>query len=201
MDVFLESNFLLQLTFRQENYSFCEQILRGAGPESYTLHVPQYALTEVFQKLRPLRNKREEYQKYLVAQVAEYLREEDSDASTMDDFTRTLNTLLSARTKAQTERLYTVAAEMAQFAPGPSLTAAIIQDAFRQEQTHRLSPQDALVYASVLAGLRELPPGLPKLFVTTDEDFNTPPIRQELQTHQCDLLTNFQAAAGRLRVV
>lgn len=201
MDVFLESNFLLQLTFRQENYPFCERILRSAGPGNYALHVPQYALTEVFQKLRPLRNKREDYQKYLVAQVAEYLREEDSDASVMDDFTRTLNTLLSARTKAQTERLYSVAAEMAQIAPGPSLTATIIRDAFEQERTHRLSPQDALVYASVLAGLRELPSARPKLFVTTDEDFNTPQIRQELRTHVCDLLTNFQAAAGRLRLV
>lgn len=65
-DVFVESNFLLQLGLRQEQYQVCERIQRGAGPNTYRLHVPQYSLTEVFQTLRPLRNKREEYLDYIM---------------------------------------------------------------------------------------------------------------------------------------
>ena len=201
MQVFLESNFLLQLAFRQESYPLCERILRGAGPDSYVLHVPQYALTEVFQKLRPLRNERDEAQKYLVAEIAKHLSEEDSDANAMDDLTRALNTLLSARTESQTQRLYAVAAEIAQLAPGPALTAAIIQNALYQERMHRLSPQDALIYASVLAGLQELPSSSPKLFITSDEDFNKPTLRQELQGYGCKLITDFRSGAGRLGIL
>jgi predicted nucleic acid-binding protein len=201
MDVFVESNFVLELAFRQEEYTFCERIRRGAGPEAYALHLPQYALAEVFEKLRPLRIQREDNQKYLLEQITQHRREAQSDNEAMDELTQALTTLLSERTQSQTQRLYTIAGELAELAAALPLTQAIILEAHGKAREHGLSPQDSLVYASVLAGLRTLPPQVPKLFVSRNEkDFKKQSIITELRALGCEYLISFQAAAGRLRV-
>ncbi len=201
MNVFVESNFVLELAFRQTEHGFCERIRQGTGPAAYSLHLPQYALAEVFEKLRPLRNKRKEYRQCLLDEITQHRREDESDAGAVDDLTRALTTLLLERTQTQTRRLYTIAAELSQTAAGPVLTPDIILAAHRQAQTHGLSPQDALVYASVLAGLRALPLEAPKLFVSRNKvDFGKPKILAELRELGCEYMASFRAAAGRLGV-
>jgi len=201
MHVFVESNFLLELAFRQNDYAFCERIRRGAGPSSYALHLPQYALSEVFQKLRPLRNQREEYLRYVLEQITQHRREDNSDGSALDALTQQLTTLLEERTQAQTQQLYAVATELASTASVQSLTAEVIQEAQAMALRHGLSPQDALIYASVLAGLRILPLKVPKLFISRNKaDFGKTEVVAELQALNCDYLASFQAAIGRLRV-
>ena len=201
MHVFVESNFVLELAFRQAEYTFCEQIRRGVGTTTYSLHLPHYALTEVFEKLRPLRNERERYQEYLLKEITQHRREAESDAAAMDDLTLALTTLLSERTRTQTQRLYAIAGELAQAAALVPLTQAVMDEAFEKAQLHNLSPQDSLIYASVLAGLRTMPAATPKLFVSRNEkDFGKPAIRAELLALDCEYLVSFRAAAGRLRL-
>lgn len=201
MHVFVESNFLLELAFRQSEYEVCERIRLGAGALTYALYIPQYALAEVFEKLRPLRNRRDEYRRYLLEEIAQHRREDDSDATKMDDLTQALTTLLEERTQQQTSRLYTVASELAQEAFTLPLSPAIIQQAYGVAQLHNLSPQDGLVYASVIDGLRQLLPQAPKLFISRNkDDFGKPSVRAELQALGCEYLASFRAAAGRLGV-
>lgn len=202
MHVFLETNFVLELALRQQEYAFCARIRQQATttPPPYTLHIPQYAFSEAFQKLRPLKNERDQYAKYLLTQVEQHLREDDSDAEAMDAFKRTLATLLAERTRTQTQRLYALVAELMQQAPGPALTPASVLAAQELAAQHGLSVQDALLYACVLAGLRELPLAAPKLFVSRNkQDFGRPAILNELGQLNCEYLAGFQAAAGRLR--
>jgi predicted nucleic acid-binding protein len=199
MDVFIESNFLLELAFRQADYIFCERIWRNAQPSTYSLHLPQYALGEVFQMLRPLRNKREEYLQYVLQEITQHRREDSSDAGAMDSLTQQLTTLLAERTQVQTQRLYAIASEFASKADGHVLTSSVIEEAQALALRHGLSPQDALVYASVLTGLRGLPPQSSKLFISRNKaDFGKAEIIAELQTLNCEYLASFRAAAGRL---
>ncbi|WP_223696445.1 hypothetical protein [Hymenobacter psoromatis] len=200
MHVFVESNFVLELAFRQAEYTFCEQIRQGAVSTAYSLQLPHYALTEVFEKLRPLRNEWERYQEYLLKEITQHRREAESDASAMDDLTLALTTLLSERTRTQTQRLYAIAGELSQVATLVPLAQAVIEEAFEKAQLYNLTPQDSLIYASVLAGLRSMPTDTPKLFVLRNEkDFGKPGIRAELSALGCAYLVSFQAAAGRLR--
>lgn len=201
MHVFVESNFLLELAFRQSEHEVCERIRRGAGTATYALYLPQYALAEVFEKLRPLRNRRDEYRRYILEEISQHRREDASDATKMDDLTQALTTLLEERTQQQTQRLYLVASELAQEAATLTLSPAVIQQAHSLSQSHSLSPQDGLVYASILDGMQRLPHQAPKLFISRNkDDFGKPSIRAELQGLGCEYLASFRAAAGRLGV-
>lgn len=198
MNVFVESNFLLEIAFQQEHHLACERILAGAAANKYALHVPQYALTEVFQTLHRRATERAEHQQYFQKEVEQHRREADADAATADQLVRLLNDLLEVRTETQASRLFALAQRVAVEAPGPALTASVLQEAQAVQLRHGLTAQDALVYASVLAGLRLLSGG-PKLFVTrNDNDFRKPAIVEELRRYDCRLLANFNGAASLL---
>jgi len=200
MHVFVESNFLLELAFQQEDYLACEQIVAGARAGHYTLHVPQYALAEVFEVLRRKRQDRTEYQEYVLKEIEQSRREATSDPATADELTRLLSDLLTGRTLAQSSRVFALVAQLAEHAPGPALTATVAAEAEAAQTTHRLSVQDALVWASVLQGLRELPPEAPKRLVArNDSDFNKPSTRQELTAVGCKLISSFSGAAAQLK--
>ncbi|WP_201978298.1 PIN domain-containing protein [Hymenobacter rubidus] len=199
MDVFVESNFILELAFLQGQHLACERVLAGAISGRYRLHVPQYALTEVFQTLRYRSNERAEQQSYFQREIEQHRRETDVDLVDTDNLVRLLNNLLTERTAAQTTRLYATTAQLARVALGPALTSEVLTEAQMVQARHGLSPQDALVYASVLAGLRLLPADSPKLFITRNpRDFEQPLIIEELRTLGCHLMSNFHGAAQRL---
>ena len=200
MHVIVESNFVLEIAFQQEEYIFCERICEGAKANAYSLHLPQYALTETFEKLRPLRNQREANQEYLLKQITQHRREAECDADAMDALSLALTNLLSERTQVQTRRLYATVGELAQLAAVILFTPVLVAEAYIKAQEHSLSPQDSLIYASVLAGLRTLPADSPKLFVSRNaDDFNKSAIKAELHALGCEYLSNFKAAAGRLQ--
>ena len=112
-----------------------------------------------------------------------------------------MSNLLVTRTLTQQSQLFAVAAHLSRVASGPALTATIIEEAARQEQAHSLTPQDALVYASVLAGCRMLPATASKLFIIRNKaDFYKTQLVAELRNLGCELLFDFEAAAGRLRL-
>lgn len=59
MNVYIESNFVLELAFLQEQSSSCEEILRLAEGEHIELVVPAYALIEPYETLVRRRRGRE----------------------------------------------------------------------------------------------------------------------------------------------
>ncbi len=200
MNVFVESNFLFEIAFQQEHHAACERILAGAAAGRYQLHVPQYALTEVFQTLHRRATERAEYQQYFQVQIDQHRREAEFDATEVDQLVRLLNDLLTARTATQANRLFSLTQRLVAEAPGPPLTAAVLMEAPALQAAHGLGVQDALVYASVLAGLRRLSQG-PKIFITrNDNDFRKPAIVEELKRYDCKLLANFKGAADLLEL-
>jgi predicted nucleic acid-binding protein len=201
MNVFVESNFVLELAFRQKEHEFCTRIWQAAGPTTFALHLPQYALTEVFQTLRARREQRDEARDYLLNEINQHRREAESDGDAMDNLTAALNDLLLTRRQVQTQQLYAIAAELAESAITIPLTPAIIREAYEKARQHGLASQDSLVYASVLAGLRALPNGAKSLFVSRNKtDFGKAVILEELLALKCEYVTSFEAAAGKLRV-
>lgn len=200
MHVFVESNFILELAFQQQDHLACERILRGAVAGHYTLHVPTYVLAEVFEVMRRRRDERDGHQRYLQQEVIQHRREASAEAADLDQLDSGLAKLLLARTQTQTTRVFSLVAALAADAPGPALTAAVVREADAARGPYKLAAQDALVWASVLAGLRELPPAEPKLFITRNkQDFDTPPVVAALRALGCAIVTSFQSAATRLQ--
>ncbi len=60
MNIYVETNFVLELTFEQEQYLSCEQILQLCEAGKAKLVIPAYSLAEPHEKLsRQARNRRE----------------------------------------------------------------------------------------------------------------------------------------------
>ncbi len=72
------------------------------------------------------------------------------------------------------------------------LTAQILGEVARNQKVHDLSPQDALVYTSILQHLKQ---GVSAqgCFLNKDRDFNDPDIVEELSTYNCKLLPRFDS--------
>jgi hypothetical protein len=75
-------------------------------------------------------------------------------------------------------------------------TAEVLDRAHMAESELRLSPQDAVVYASVADDLQRHP--LPaKVFLNRNSrDFTSPGVESELARGNCKLLTSFRAGRG-----
>ncbi len=51
MNIYVETNFILELTFEQEQSASCEQILQFCEAEQTKLFIPAYSLAEPHEKL------------------------------------------------------------------------------------------------------------------------------------------------------
>ena len=66
-----------------------------------------------------------------------------------------------------------------------------LRDAIQFQESLGLSPQDSVVYASVMDHLSAASPG-PKCFLNRDsKDFSIPDIRDGLERYDCRLITRF----------
>jgi hypothetical protein len=74
-----------------------------------------------------------------------------------------------------------------------------IEQAIPLQASRSLSPQDAIVYASILAHMASAP-GETKCFLTRNSrDFANPDVEQDLHLHDCKLLTKFLTGLGYIR--
>jgi predicted nucleic acid-binding protein len=74
-----------------------------------------------------------------------------------------------------------------------------IRSAIALQRSRSLSPQDSIVYASILAHLAETSEDLRCFITKNSKDFVNPDIENDLATHTCRLLTKFGDGLGYIR--
>jgi hypothetical protein len=72
-----------------------------------------------------------------------------------------------------------------------ALNARILGNAARYETTHDLTPQDALVYASVMIHLQHDAPQQACFLNRNSKDFDSPDIIDELKQVNCKMIPRF----------
>jgi hypothetical protein len=77
---------------------------------------------------------------------------------------------------------------MAQVIP---LEASVLEAATRYQVDHDLSPQDALIYAAVLAHLKQSSAPESCFLNKNSKDFDDPDLVEELHTYNCKLMPRF----------
>lgn len=77
MNVYIESNFVLELAFLQEQSSSCEEILRLAEGEHIRLVVPAYALIEPYETLVRRKKDRQQIERELSKELQQIARNEE----------------------------------------------------------------------------------------------------------------------------
>jgi len=66
------------------------------------------------------------------------------------------------------------------------------------QKTHELSPQDSIVYASIVKHLTTISTPMSCFITKNSKDFVNPKIVNELASYHCRLFTKFQNALGYL---
>lgn len=197
--VYVETNFLLELAFLQEEHEHCRSLLRLAGEGAATeLALPAFCVAEAYEAFERKRRDRLRLAERLRAEVGQLSRSK-TYAARRKDFAE-LTDLFTRSAEEQRRRLDRVLDEVLGLARLLPLERTTTQQAARYRATRDLGTQDALVYASVLADLDATAPPTSCFITRNPKDFANPDIRDDdLAGRGCTLLTNFAAGFGHAK--
>lgn len=190
MRVYVETNFVLELALVQEEARSCRAILDLCTAGRAELAVPAYSLAEPFESLTRRHRTRKRIRADLERELHQLSRTEDY-AERLARF-HEVSSLLQDSVEDDWERLAKVRGEILECARVIPLTDEILVSAATKRQGRDFSPQDSLVYASVLADLEADPPGESLFLNRNTRDFDDPDIVDSLKQHGCLLLPTFR---------
>ena len=190
MNIYVETNFVLELALDQEQRESCEQILSLCEKGKAQLIIPAYSFAEPYEMLRRHHEERKRLKKALDRELQQLIRTE-LYRSWLSDL-QSLTTLLIDSADDEAKRFDATRSRLLRISEIIPLTAQILGEVARNQKVHALSPQDALVYTSVLQHLKQ---GVSAqgCFLNKDRDFNDPDIVEELSTYNCKLLPRFDS--------
>lgn len=193
MIVYVESNFVLELSLTQEQHDACDQILNLACSGHVSLRIPAYALLEPIQTLtRRLR----EWQ-VTAASVEQQLGQLARNASLRQEAEQ-LAGMMARATNDATSRHTEIRTRILKHACVLPVLADTLRESERLAETLGMSIHDAVMLASVESDLREHEN--PSLFLNSNsKDFSDPRIVHRLKEKRCKLMTSFSDAFSRIK--
>ena len=199
MHLFVETNFVLEMFLEQEQALACNSLLSAAERGEIQLYLPAFCLMEPVYSLGSRSKQRKELWQQVNGELQQAARE-TSDKTSIQELSRSFDTVLVARNQRQQQRLLEISTRLAGVANLVPLTREVWQGAISLLQTTELTLPDALVGASVLGQLSQ--GGVAQnLFLTRDRKaFKIEVLEEQLQAAGCAVMFNFVDAAQRLRV-
>lgn len=192
--LYVESNFILELAYAQPQREQCERLLNLSEDGALDLAIPAFCLAEPLETLGRRHKQRRELQDRLQRELRQLGRSEG-----YMDMVRQVGdaTELFVRSRIEERlRLESVISRVTATARLIPLEAETMAAAFDLATQYDLTPQDALVLASILAHRSAADED--GVFVTTNtKDFDDPELRQILTDTNCVLETAFGPAVGR----
>jgi predicted nucleic acid-binding protein len=196
MKVYVESNFVLELAFLQEEHEACQELLGFAESRQIQLVLPMYSLIEPYEVLVRRTKQRRDLHTRLTAEIRELARSAPYRGTTVDF--QDITGLLLRSEAEEKQRLNQVLGSVSAVASLVPMNSTVIQTATAFQSTLSFSPHDAVVYASILADLTVAPEK--GCFITRNsKDFANPDIEQELARYECQLLWKFVDGLGYVR--
>ncbi len=189
MNVYVETNFVLELVFQQQQSASCELILQLCEAGRAQLVVPAYSLAELHEELIRQANNRRELQKALQIELKQFVR--TTPYTTRIDSIQDIARLLIQSNEEEHQRYVQYRDRLLQIAEIVPLTATILAEAATFEEPYDLAPQDALVYTSVLTHLHQTSPSVACFLNRNSKDFDNPDIVDELGKYNCRLIARF----------
>jgi predicted nucleic acid-binding protein len=154
VNIYVETNFVFELTFEQEQYQSCEDILKLCEQRQAKLIIPAYSLAEPHEKLHRQAKSRRKLQQSLDVELGQLLR-----TNSYTNRIKSIQDIASLIVKSNEEernRFIQYRERLLNVAEIVPLNAEILKAAASSETIYDLTPQDALVYASVIHHLQVL---------------------------------------------
>jgi predicted nucleic acid-binding protein len=194
MNVYVETNFVLELVFQQEQCASCESILDFCEAGNADLIIPAYCLAEPHEKLFRQNKSRKELQRVLDDELRQLAR--SSSYNSRISSMRELASLLIQSNEEERQRFAAHRDRLLSVATIIPLTAEILSRAAIFEETYDLEPQDAIVFTSVVHHL-EQQQSLASCFLNKNSrDFDNPDIGDVLRKHECRMIPRFDQGSA-----
>lgn len=189
IDVYVESNFVLEFALSQEQHESCERIIELAEAKKINLIVPAYSLVEPNETLVRRAKKRIEVSLALDAEVKQLSRSKPYTDEI--DAMEQVSGLLVRSSAEEKERFRTTVERLLNIAQIIPLDTQILSSANKHQLDHDLSPQDAIVYASVLTYLSTSAANDRCFLNRNSKDFDDPNIEETLSSYGCKMFFSF----------
>ena len=191
MNVYVESNFVLELALIQEQSASCEEILGLCEANRARLVIPAYSLAEPYETL----TRRHKQRRRLKQELDDEVRQIARTAPLSERFSgfKDLTAGLISVAQQETQRLESVRSRLIEAAEIVPLDKSVLAASTEYQRAHDLSPQDALVYSSVLSHLKRVRAPENCFLNRNSKDFDDESIIDELAGHNCQLLFQFDA--------
>lgn len=190
MNVYVETNFVFELAFEQEQCESCEQLIRLAESNRIRLILPAYCLAEPHEKL--IRQKRTRIDLLNSTSVVfNQLVRTTSLSPGVRIVQQDLSSIIAQSNEEESKRFALYRKKLLAITEIIPLTASILSDAVKAEMALNLSGQDALVYASIIDHARQHGESVSCFLNKNTKDFDAPDIVSELATYNCQLIPRF----------
>lgn len=190
MIVYVETNFVLELALLQEQHESCEAIVLLCQAGAIRLVLPAYSLIEPYETIVRYLKNRTRVASDLASELRQLGRTKPYRAEI--DALQTFTNVLVTSQQEDSIRLRDTLDRLLSFAEIVALDAAILNQA-RIHQATGMSPQDAIVYASVLHHLSASDATAKCFLNRNSKDFDDPDIEAALASNGCRMLFSFDA--------
>ena len=151
MNIYVETNFILELVYKQEQYAICEKILEICESKKANLIIPAYSLLEPHEKLIRQANEHLKLQELFNTELRE-LSLTKSYQNRLDSI-ENMRSLIVQSNQEISENFAKYRESLLKIAEIIPLNDDILFQSASAEENYNLSPQDALVYTSVFTHL------------------------------------------------
>jgi predicted nucleic acid-binding protein len=197
MIVYVESNFVLELAYFQEEHEFCERLLELATLQKIQLVIPAYCIAEPYHAWVQKAQKRKEISQRFADEIKELSR--SKPYAEMTQMLQPVPVKLLESSKAEKRVLDSKLLQILSVALVIPLEKTIVESAIGLQISRGLLTQDSIVYASVLAHLKSVEDSKSCFITKNSNDFGSPEIMADLVTQSCKLLFRFQAGLGYIQ--
>lgn len=190
MNVYVETNFVLEMVFQQEQSGNCADILRLCEAQDVHLFIPAYCLAEPHEKLRRQSNSRQELQRTLNAELRQLSR-----TASYTERVKSIQDIASLLIQSNEEerlRFRQVQTQVLQIGTILPLTAEVLFSASIAEKEYDLSAQDAIVFSSIFGHLQGIQDSESCFLNKNSRDFDNPDIVDALTQGGCRMIPKFE---------
>lgn len=192
MNVFVETNFVLELALEQQESPSCEKLVELARAGSIVLLLPAYCLVEPHETLTRRRLDRESLRLRVLSELAQLAR--SKPLAERAAASQEIVNLLVASDQYEINGIEQMKRLLLSVGEVLPLGLSVLQRAAEWQANFDLSPQDAIVYASIRARL-EIDHVSSSCFVSRNPgDFDNNRLRRDLVSLNCKYFSSFATA-------
>jgi predicted nucleic acid-binding protein len=189
VNVFVETNFVLELALEQHESPACEKLVDLARAKSIRLLLPAYSFIEPHENL----TRRQLDRRVLLSNVSKELAQLGRSKRLVERVaaSQEIVNLLAESDEYETRRIEQVKQRLWLVSDVLPLDLGVLRSAAECQADYDLSPQDAIVYASIRARL-EVDHASRSCFVSRNpRDFNDSDLQRDLKSFNCKYFSSF----------